>query len=66
MSDLRESGQFEADAHGILLLWATPRSRGPPSWSSPRTGAGWTGTVDLRFDPQTTTFSAIRTEHRYF
>lgn len=66
MSDLRESGQFEADAHGIMLLSRNPEKPGTAELIVAKNRGGATGAIELRFDPQTTTFSAIEPEHRYF
>lgn len=57
MSDLRESGQFEADAHGVLLLWRPPAPHPGAELIVAKNRGGATGSVDLWFHPETTTFT---------
>jgi replicative DNA helicase len=64
MSDLRESGQFEADAHGIMLLYRPEDRPGMAELIVAKNRGGSTGGIDLRFDAATTTFSSeSQSEH---
>lgn len=58
MSDLKESGQFEADAHGVMLLYRPKDRKGMAELIVPKNRGGATGSLDLWFDEETTTFTS--------